>query len=52
MIKTKVAFLEGRLLTSQLQQFKKCSKLAGKKANPPKSHFCFDHIRKVVSCSN
>jgi len=26
MIKTKVAILEGRLLTSQSEQFKKCSK--------------------------
>jgi len=38
MIKTKVAFLEGRLLSSQLEQFEKFSKsLVGwKKAGPPK----------------
>jgi len=44
MIKTKVAFLEGRLLSSQSEQLKKYSKklwLAGKKPALQKSHFCF-----------
>jgi len=42
MIKTKVAFLEGRLLFSQSEQFKKFSK------SPDwleKSHFCFDYVK-------
>jgi len=37
MIKTNVAFLEGRLLSSQLEQF-------GKKPAFQKSHFYFDHV--------
>jgi len=43
MIKTKVAFLEGRLLTSQSEQFKNYSKmsnwLAGKKPALQKATF-------------
>jgi len=41
MIKTKVAFLEGRLLSSQSEQFEKFQKalIGWKKASPPKSHF-------------
>jgi len=45
MIKRKVTFLEGRLLTSQTKQFKKVFKkvwLAGKKPALQKSHFCFN----------
>jgi len=45
MIKTKVAFLEGRLLTSQSEQFKKLQ-LAGKKPALQKRHFCFDHVNR------
>jgi len=38
MIKTKVAFLEGRILSSQSEQFKKYTKtlINWKKAGPPK----------------
>jgi len=58
MITTKVAFLEGRFLSSQSKQSEKFSKspdwleksrpskkplLFWSKAGPPKSHFCFDH---------
>jgi len=46
MIKTKVAFLEGRLLSianhSNLKNIKKL-RLAGKKPALQQSHFCFDH---------
>jgi len=47
MIKTKVAFLEGRLLSSQSEQFKKHSKVSDwleKRLRPQKSHFCFYHV--------
>jgi len=40
MIKTKVAFLEGRLLSSQSEQFEKF-------APPKKTHFCFDHVNTL-----
>jgi len=43
MIKTKVDFLEGRLLTSQSEQFKKYLKSSDwleKKPALQKSHFC------------
>jgi len=50
MIKTKVTFLEGRLLSSQSDQSEKFSK------SPDwieKSHFCFDHVNRLYahSCS-
>jgi len=50
MIKTKVAFLEGRLLFNQSEQFKKFSKSSDwlEKAGPPKSHFCFDHVNRLI----
>jgi len=50
MIKTKVAFLEGRLLSSQSEQSKKFLKSPDwlKKAGPPKSHFCFDHVNRLI----
>jgi len=43
MIKTKVAFLEGRLLSCQSEQFKKYSKSFHwlKKAGPPKKPLLF-----------
>jgi len=43
MIKTKVAFLEGRLLSSQSKQFEKFSKSFDwlKKAGPPKKPLLF-----------
>jgi len=41
MIKTTVAFLEGRLLFSQSEQFKNNSKSSDWLE---KSHFCFDHV--------
>jgi len=49
MIKTKVAFLEGRLLSSQSEQSEKFSKSSDclEKAGPPKSHSCFDHVNKL-----
>jgi len=51
MIKTKVAFLEGRLLTSQSDQFKKDSKSYDwqkKKLALQKSRFCFDHVNRLI----
>jgi len=49
MIKTKVAFLEGRFLLSQSEQFKKYCKSSDwlEKAGPPKSHYCFDHVSRL-----
>jgi len=47
MIKTKVAFLEGQLFSSQselLENLSNCFDWLNKKAGPPKSHFCFDHV--------
>jgi len=44
MIKTKVAFLEGRLLSSQSEQLKKYSKSSD---CLEKSHFCFDHVNRL-----
>jgi len=43
MIKTKVAFLEGQLLSSESEQFKKYSKalIGWKKAGPPKKTLLF-----------
>jgi len=43
MTKTKVAFLEGRLLSSQIEQFKKYSKISDwlKKAGSPKKRRLF-----------
>jgi len=43
MIKTKVTYLEGRLLSSQSEQFKKYSKTSNgwKKAGPPKKTIFF-----------
>jgi len=51
-IKTKVVFLKGRLLSSQSEQFKKYSKslIGWKKSAPQKSHFCFDHVNKLSVC--
>jgi len=51
MIKTKVNFLEGRLLSSQLEQSKKFSKSPDWLEKSPdwleKSYFCFDHINRL-----
>jgi len=44
MIKTKVAFLEGRLLSSQSEQFKMHSKSFDWLY---KIHFCFDHVNRL-----
>jgi len=41
MIKRKVAFMEGRLLSSQSEQLEKFSKSSDWLE---KSHFCFDHV--------
>jgi len=51
MIKTIVAFLESRLLSSQSEQFKTYSKSTDwswKKAGPPKIHFCFDYVNSLL----
>jgi len=51
MIKTKVAFLEGRLLSSQSEQYKKYSKSTNwleKKPALRKSNFCFDHVNRLI----
>jgi len=52
MTKTKVAFLEGRLLSSQSEQSEKFSKgwLAGKKPIRAfwKCNFCFDHVNRLI----
>jgi len=47
MIKTKVAFLEGRLLSSQSKQSEKFSKSPDcwNKAGPLKKPLCFDHVK-------
>jgi len=47
----KSGFLEVRLLSSQSKQSEKVFKkpwLAEKKAGPPKSHFCFDHVNRLI----
>jgi len=49
MIKTKVAFLEGRLLSCQSEQSEKFSKSPDwlKKPALLKSHFCSDHVNRL-----
>jgi len=49
MIKAKVTFLEGRLLSSQSEQSGKFSKSPDwlEKAGSPKSHFCFNHVNRL-----
>jgi len=49
MIKTKVAFLKGRLLSSQTEQFKNIVKdlISWKKAALQKSHYCFDRVNRL-----
>jgi len=46
----KSGFVESRLLSSQSDQFKKYSKSSDwlKKAGPLKSHFCFDHVHRLM----
>jgi len=44
MIKTKVDFLEGWLLSSQSEQSKRFSKSSDWLE---KSHLCFDHVNKI-----
>jgi len=44
MIKTKVAFLEGRLLSSQSEQSEKFPKSSDWLE---KSYFCFDHVNRL-----
>jgi len=50
MIKTKAAFLEGRLFNSQLEPFKNFSDCSDWwiKADSPKSHFCFRHVNRLL----
>jgi len=51
MIKTKVAFLEGWLLSGQSEQLKKYLKSSDwvEKSRPSKkSHFCFDHVNRLI----
>jgi len=55
MIKTKAAFLESRLLSSQSEQSKKFSKILDWLEKSPalqKSHFCFDHVNRLIKCNN
>jgi len=44
------SFLEGRLKSIQSEQSEKFSKSSDwlKKASPPKSHFCFDHVNRLI----
>jgi len=46
MIKTREAFLEGRLLSSQSEKLSKSPDIGWKKAGPPKSHFS-DHVNRL-----
>jgi len=51
MIKTEVAFLEGRLFSIQSDVFEyvtNCSWLAGYKPALQKSHFCLDHVNRLL----
>jgi len=53
MIKTKVAFLEGRLFLAN-QGFLKTLQIVligWIKAGHPKSHFCFDHVNRLMITS-
>jgi len=54
MIKTKLALLKGRLLSSQLGNLKSFQKalIGWKKADLPKSHFCFDHVNRLIVVIN
>jgi len=50
MIKTKVAFLEGRLVSSHselYENFSDCSDLLNN-SRPFKKHFCFDHVNSLL----
>jgi len=50
MINTKVAFMEGRLLSGQSEQFEKLSKSSGwKKAGPPKKTLLFWSCKQANS---
>jgi len=52
MIKAKVAFLEGRLFSSQsglFENFSDCSARLKKKPAPQKSHFSFDHENRLAN---
>jgi len=51
MIKTKVTILEGRLLSGQSEQSEKLSKSSDwlEKAGPPKKHFGFDHVNRLIN---
>jgi len=50
MIKTKVAFLEGRLLFNQSEQSEMHSKSPDwlGKAGPPKKILLFDHVNRII----
>jgi len=52
MIKTKVALLEGRLLSSQSEQFEKISKSSDllEKIRPSKKATCFDYVNRLNVC--
>jgi len=50
MIKAKVAFLEGRIFSSQsglFENFADCSDWLDKSRFSKKSHFCFDHLNRL-----
>jgi len=50
MIKTKVAFLEGRPYPTQQKNLKSFQKvlIGWKKPALQKSHFCFDHVNRLI----
>jgi len=50
MIKTKVAFLEGRLFPSNQSNLKSFQKalIGWKKADPSKNLSCFDHVNRLL----
>jgi len=53
MIKTKAAFLEGRLFSSQSDLLRKLliALIGWIKGGPQKSHFCFDHVNRLMITS-
>jgi len=53
MIKTKVAFLRAGFYPAKQSNLKSIQKarIGWKKAGSPKSHFCFDHVNKLIVIS-
>jgi len=51
MVKTKVAFLENRIFSSQsdlFEYFLNCSDWLDKSRPSQKSHFCFDYVNRLL----